>query len=243
MKKILLIIFASTSIYAQGEFYVGLHYFKVKSEYANEFIEAEKNYYSKIHKSLIDSGDKIAWDMWRLRENNMNSGETIFVFAHLQEINKSLKMGNPNRMFSESELKMVGKQRRKMVLGTKFIQTVFKGGFVPTSGTPPKIAILNFIEAKTGKWYDLENTLTNEILPLVKKSKFIKSWGIHKIVSPPEDESDYIISSFYDSMDDYYKRGINTTKPNKNRVERMKKLNTMREEVRQEVLELILSER
>ena len=49
-----------TSISAQPEFYVGLDYFKVKSEYFNEFIEAEKNYFSSIHKTKIDSGDKIA---------------------------------------------------------------------------------------------------------------------------------------------------------------------------------------
>ena len=41
--KILLILLLSfTYVTAQGEFYVGLHYFKVKSEYANEFIEDEK---------------------------------------------------------------------------------------------------------------------------------------------------------------------------------------------------------
>ena len=44
-------------------------------------------------------------------------------------------------------------------------------------------------------------------------------------------------------MNDYYKRGVNTTKPSKSRIERMNKLNSMREGVRQEVLELILSER
>lgn len=245
MKKTIFIVFllASVCISAQGEFYVGLHYFKVKSEYAKEFIEAEKNYFSKIHKARIDSGDKIAWDMWKLQNNDMNNSETIFVFAHLQDINKPFKMGNPNKMFSESELKIVKKQRRNMVLGTKFVQTVFKGGFVPSDGTPPKIAILNFIDAKAGKWYDLENTLINEISPQIKKSNFIKSWGVHKIVSPREDDSDYIIASFYSSMDDYYKRRVNTTKPSKSRIERMNKLNSMRDNVRQEVLQLVLSER
>ena len=111
------------------------------------------------------------------------------------------------------------------------------------SGTPPKIAILNFIDAKAGKWYDLENTLINEISPLVKKSKYIKSWGVHKIVSPSEDDSDYIIASFYNSMNDYYSRRIKTAKPNKSGIERMEKLSSMRDYVRQEVLELVLSQR
>tara|TARA_B100001057_G_scaffold102449_1_gene99690 strand:+ start:345 stop:1082 length:738 start_codon:yes stop_codon:yes gene_type:complete len=245
MKKTFLILFllSSLCISAQGEFYVGLHYIKVKSEYAKEFIEVEKKYFSKIHKARIDSGDKIAWDMWKLQNNDMNDSETIFVFAHLQDIDKPFRMGNPNKMFSASELKMVRKQRIKMVIGTKFVQTVFKGGFVPADGTPPKIAILNFINAKAGKWYDLENTLINEISPQIRKSNFIKSWGVHKIVSPREDDSDYIIASFYSSMNDYYKRGVNTIKPSKSRIERMNKLNKMRDVVRQEVLELVLSER
>ena len=46
--------------------------------------------------------------MWRLQKKS----ETIFVFAHLQEINKPFKMGNPNKMFSESKLKMVGKKEK-----------------------------------------------------------------------------------------------------------------------------------
>jgi hypothetical protein len=44
-------------------------------------------------------------------------------------------------------------------------------------------------------------------------------------------------------MDDYYKRGVNTTKPSKSQIERMNKLNSMRDIVRQEVLQLVLSER
>ena len=51
--------------------------------------------------------------MWRLQKNDMDRSETIFVFAHLQEINKPFKMGNPNKMFSESELKMVRKTEEK----------------------------------------------------------------------------------------------------------------------------------
>ena len=245
MKKsfFILLLLAATSISAQGEFYVGLHYFKVKSKHAKEFIEAEKNYYSKIHKARIDSGEKIAWDMWRLSSDNMDNSATIFVFAHLQEINKPFTMGNPEKMFSEAELKMVRKQRGKMVMGSKFIQTVFKGGFVPSEATPPKVAILNFVDAKPGKWSELENTMVNEIVPRLKKNSYVKGWGMHKIVSPSNDESDYIMASFYGSMEDYYKRRTPTNKLSKSRLDRMKKMSTMREGVRTEVLQLVLSER
>ena len=50
MKKILPIIIALffTVGRAQEEFYVGLHYFTVKKQYVKEFIDQEKNYYSKM---------------------------------------------------------------------------------------------------------------------------------------------------------------------------------------------------
>ena len=51
-------VLAISSISTQSEFYVGLCYFKVKSEYANEFIETEKKFFSKIHKARIDLGIK-----------------------------------------------------------------------------------------------------------------------------------------------------------------------------------------
>lgn len=43
-------VLAISSISTEGWFFVGLCYFKVKSEYANEFIETEKNYFSKFTK-------------------------------------------------------------------------------------------------------------------------------------------------------------------------------------------------
>ena len=44
-------------------------------------------------------------------------------------------------------------------------------------------------------------------------------------------------------MNDYYSRRIKTAKPNKSGIERMEKLSSMRDYVRQEVLELVLSQR
>ena len=171
------------SITAQEEFYVGLHYFKIKSEYAKEFIEDEKNYFSKAHKAEIDSGNKIAWDMWKLKSNNMDKSETIFVFAHLQEINKPLGMGSLNEMFSDTELKLVMQNRKKNGFRLKIsYKPYLKVVLFLRRELLQKIAILNFIDAKAGKWYDLENMLIKEISPILKKSKFIKSWGVHKIV-------------------------------------------------------------
>ena len=38
-----------------------------------------------------------------------------------------------------------------MVMGSKFIQTLFKGGFVPSEATQPKVTILNFVDVKPRK--------------------------------------------------------------------------------------------
>tara|TARA_B100000941_G_C28236306_1_gene414141 strand:+ start:74 stop:259 length:186 start_codon:yes stop_codon:yes gene_type:complete len=48
--------------------------------------------------------------------------------------------------------------------------------------------------------------MVNEIVPMLRKNFFVKGQGMHKIVSTSSDESDYIMASFYDSIDDYYKR-------------------------------------
>ena len=66
---------------------------------------------------------------------------------------------------------------------------------------------------------------------------------MHKIVSPSNDESDYIMASFYDSMNDYYKRRTPTNKISKSGLDRIKKMSTMREGVRTEILHLVLSQR
>ena len=36
-------------------------------------------------------------------------------------------------------------------MGSKFIQPLFKGGFVPSEATPPKVTISNFVDVKPGK--------------------------------------------------------------------------------------------
>ena len=57
--------------------------------------------------------------------------------------------------------------------------------------------------------------MVNEIVPRLSKKFFVKGQGMHKIISPSSDESDYIMASFYDSMDDFYKRRTPTNKPSK----------------------------
>ena len=103
----------------------------------------------------------------------------------------------------------------KMVMDSKFIQTLFKGGFVPSEANQPKVTILNFVDVKPRKYSELENTMVNEIVPRLRKKFFVEGQIMHKIVSPSSDESDYIMASFYDSMDNFYKRRTPTNKPSK----------------------------
>ena len=91
-------------------------------------------------------------------------------------------------------------------MSSKFIQTVFKYGFTPSEANLPKVAFLNFVDAKSGKWSELENTMVNEIVPRLRKNSYVKGWCMHKIVSHSSDASDYIVASFYYFMDNYYKK-------------------------------------
>ena len=128
-------------------------------------------------------------------------------------------------------------------MDSKFIQTLFKGGFVPIEATQPKVTISNFVDVKPRKQSELENTMVNEIVPRLRKKFFVEGQIMHKIVSPSSDESDYIMATFYNSIKDYYKRRTPTNKLSKSGLDRIKKMSTMREGVRTEILQLVLSER
>ncbi len=77
--------------FGQQRMYVGLHYVTVKNEDAEAHINSERDYFSKMHKASIDSGNKIGWDMWRLENPNYREPHTTFVYAHLE---------NPDNIFS-----------------------------------------------------------------------------------------------------------------------------------------------
>ena len=246
MKKNLFIYLFSLSFsfsFSQEEIYVGLHYFKVKSEYANQFVEAEKNYFSKIHKARIDAGEKIGWDMWRAVGPEMtNSDYTTFIFAHLQGLDQNMRVGNPNNMFPQSEMALVYNDRRKMVISNEFVQTVLKGGFAPVDGKPAQIVVLNFFDVGGGKWYDYEQFVKSRV-PSMKNNQMLKGYGLHKIVSAHNDESDYINARFFDSQQDMHKSAINTAKPTKERLNRIKKWQSMASRVKTQMFQLVLSER
>tara|TARA_B100000925_G_C21993676_1_gene467907 strand:+ start:818 stop:1555 length:738 start_codon:yes stop_codon:yes gene_type:complete len=245
MKKLFIYIFSLSFFcsFSQEEIYVGLHYFKVKTEHAAEFVEAEKNYFSKIHKARIDAGEKIGWDMWRAVDPEMtNSEHTTFIFAHLQGLDQTLRVGNPNNMFPQSEMSLVRKDRGKMVLSTHFVQTVLKGGFAPVDGKPSQIVVLNFHDIKAGKDYDYEQFINSRV-PSMQGNELLKGYGLHKIVSPINDGSDYISARFFDSQQDLHKNNVNTTKPSKDRLNRIKKWNSMASRVKTQMFQLVLSER
>ena len=58
MKKLLFTFLLFTFVVtAQKNMPVGMHYVTVESSDANELIELEKNYFSKLHKNAIDNSD------------------------------------------------------------------------------------------------------------------------------------------------------------------------------------------
>lgn len=245
MKKLyLLFTLISTSIFAQEEFYVGLHYFTIKKEFTEEFIAQEKKYFSKQHKASIDAGKKIGWDMWRVVEPSMDNNYVTFCFAHLQPIDGPVATMGPNN-YSKAEMQKVWSQRSKMVVKTKWIQTVFKGGFIPADGTkPPQFLLLNFIEVNPLKNYDFEKIALNN-LEERKKSNYLKSWGLHKILSPSigEDYPDYITANFFDSQMDFYKRRMATNQPTEEYIKRQNSLENIRDFTSFETMELVMCER
>ena len=179
MKKLLFTFLLFTFVVtAQKNMPVGMHYVTVESSDANELIELEKNYFSKLHKNAIDNGEKIGWDMWRL-ENSTNPNHTTFLYVHLQPSLESNFGGDNKEMFPESELSMAKKRWGELVVKSEFIMTSYKGGFVPINEKPVKYVELNFINVNPTSHYDYEQMELKDFMPSHKSNKLLKGWALH----------------------------------------------------------------
>ena len=250
MKKIIILqLFLCISFsYAQQRMYVNLHYVTVKSEDAQAHINSEKEYFSKGHKAAIDNGNKIGWDMWRLENPGYRENHTTFVYAHLQDPDKSANMGDGNgNNFSESELAMVRKKWGDRVVKSGLVTVSYKGGFVPSADQEPaKFAVLDWMMVDPTDFYDYEQMELKTFLPMQKSNKYLKGWGLHKVITPRNNNlegSDYVVARFFNNMSDIYNMMDQTNPMGKSMKATMKKITNLRTIKRSQVLRLVLSER
>ena len=249
MKNFYTLILFTTFYFSFGQqrMYVGLHYVTVKNEDAQAHINSERNYFSKMHKAAIDNGDKIGWDMWRLENPNYREPYTTFVYAHLENPDSESNMLGKNNMFSESELQMVGEKWSERIVKSGYVMTSYKGGFVPAADQdPPKYAILDWMIVDPINFYDYEKIELNTFLPMQKSNKLVKGWGLHKVISPSNNNleaSNYVVARFFDSMTDIYNMMDETNQLSKNMKATMKNISGLRKIKRSQVLSLVLSER
>tara|TARA_B100001250_G_scaffold271356_1_gene234256 strand:- start:329 stop:1078 length:750 start_codon:yes stop_codon:yes gene_type:complete len=249
MKKVFILFFVFILNYSFGQqrMYVGLHYVTVKNEDAQAHIDSEKNYFSKRHKAAIDNGNKIGWDMWRLENPNYREPHTTFVYAHLENPDNEPNMQGSNNMFSESEINMVRKKWTDRVVKSGYVMTSYKGGFVPAANQdPPKFAVLDWMMVDPIDFYEYEQTELKTFLPMQKSNKIVKGWGLHKVVSPSNNNleaSNYVVARFFDSMSDIYNMMDQTNPLSKNMKATMKNIMDLRKIKRSQVLSLVLSER
>ena len=161
-----------------------------------------------MHKAAIDNGNKIGWDMWRLENPNYREPHTTFVYAHLENPDNEPNMQGGNNMFSESEINMVRKKWTDRVVKSGYVMTSYKGGFVPAANQdPPKYAVLDWMMVDPIDFYEYEQTELKTFLPMQKSNKIVKGWGLHKVVSPSNNNleaSNYVVARFFDSMSDIY---------------------------------------
>ena len=249
MKKVFILFFVFILNYSFGQqrMYVGLHYVTVKNEDAQAHIDSEKNYFSKMHKAANDNGNKIGWDMWRLENPNYREPHTTFVYAHLENPDNEPNMQGGNNMFSESEINMVRKKWTERVVKSGYVMTSYKGGFVPAANQdPPKYAVLDWMMVDPIDFYEYEQTELKTFLPMQKSNKIVKGWGLHKVVSPSNNNleaSNYVVARFFDSMSDIYNMMDQTNPLSKNMKATMKNIMDLRKIKRSQVLSLVLSER
>ena len=249
MKKLFILFFviSISNSFAQQRMYVGLHYVTVKNEDAQAHIDSEKEYFSKMHKAAIDKGNKIGWDMWRLENPSYREAHTTFVYAHLENTDNESSMRGDNSMFSKSEIDMVRKKWSDRVVKSGSVMTSYKGGFVPAANQdPPKYAVLDWMMVEPMDFYEYEKTELKTFLPMQKSNKVVKGWGLHKVISPSNNNieaSSYIVARFFNSMSDIYNMMDQTNPLSKNMKITMKNISELRQIKRSQVLSLVLSER
>ena len=249
MKKLvnLFLVFCMSFSYAQQRMYVGLHYVTVKNQDAQAHIDSEKKYFSKLHKQAIDNGSKIGWDMWRLENPRYGEPHTTFVYAHLEDPEDLYNYSGGDEIFSESELAMARERWGERVVKSGSVMTSYKGGFVPAANQdPPKFVVLDWMMVSPLDYYEYEQTELKTFLPLQKANKIVKGWGLHKIVSPLNNNTEaasYIVARFFDSMPDIYNMMDQTNPMSKTMKATYKNILSLRKIKRSHVLSLVLSER
>lgn len=252
MKKQLILIFVllGTFCIAQQRMFVTLHYVTVNSQDAQAHIDSEKEYFSKGHKSAIDSGNKIGWDMWVLENPGYRENHTTFIYAHLQDPDKVINSnmsGESGNNFSNSELAMVREKWGNRVVKSGAITVSYKGGFVPASNqAPPKYAVLDWMVVDPVDFYEYEQMELKTFLPMQKSNKSVKGWGLHKVVTPRNNNvnaASYVVARFFDNMSDIQNMMDQTNPMSKNLKATMTKITNLRSIRRSQVLRLILSER
>ena len=249
MKKLLnlFLVLCISFSYAQQRMYVGLHYVTVKNQDAQAHIDSEKKYFSKLHKQAIDNGSKIGWDMWRLENPRYGEPHTTFVYAHLEDPEDLYNYSGGDEIFSESELAMARERWGERVVKSGSVMTSYKGGFVPAANQdPPKFVVLDWMMVSPLDYYEYEQTELKTFLPLQKANKIVKGWGLHKIVSPLNNNTEaasYIVARFFDSMPDIYNMMDQTNPMSKTMKATYKNILSLRKIKRSHVLSLVLSER
>ena len=246
MKKLFTFILFTLSInlVAQEEIAVALHYVTVNADDEAKLIDLENDIFSKLHKYSIDTGKKIAWDLWRL-ENDADQKYTTFVYAHLQPSLDQQDWGWDNQtIFSKSELALAQEKWWSLVVNQKTIMTTYKGGFAPINEKPVEFTQLSYMNVDPTSHYDYEQMELKNFMPGHKANKLVKGWALHRIVNPhPESENDYLTANFFDSMEDIYKNTNNVailTKQQKADYGEILKLRSM---TKVEIFKLMLSVR
>ena len=246
MKKSFILFFLalSFSLCAQQEIAVGLHYVTVKTSDESKIIDLEKNIFSKLHKYSIDSGKKIAWDMWRL-ENDSDPNHTTFVYAHLQPSLDQQDWGwDKQNIYSKSELALTQEKWWSMVVDQKTIMTTYKGGFAPINDKPVEFVQLDFMNVDPTRQYDYEQMELKNFMPEHKKNKLVKGWALHRIVNPhPESGDDYITGNFFESMADMYKNTNSVAKLTNQQKANYKEILDLRTMSKVQILRLMVSVR
>lgn len=231
------------TLQAQEDLVVGLHYVTVKSTDEQKLIELEKTIFSKLHKKTITEGRKIGYDLWKVLDDH-DVTHTTFIYAHLEPEFEFHWNWESQNIISSSELALAQEQWRSIVVKDEFIMTTYRGGFAPVNDKPVDFVQLGFMNVDPTRLYEYEQMEINQFMPVHKANKFIKGWGLHRIVTPKgENDPNYIVANFFESRSAIYENTNNVISLSKQEQKNYSEILKLRTMSKVQIAQLVLAVR
>lgn len=237
MKQLILFIttfIISINLYSQRAYF---DYVYVNNIDVQEHINAEKTFWSKLHKEAIDRKEKNSWDMWQFRNNGPGDPTTLFLYVHFNK--PGFDTYSKSKIFSQDEISAETEKYLKRVVRTGNLTVSFKDSH---GTTPAKFLVANYMKVDGFDMYDYE-MMEKQLGPNYSDNGRV-GWSFAKVLTRLGEKNryNYITHDFYNSFEEILNSRDITPKLTKDQIDGWKQMLNLRTQVNTQIGELIMSE-